>query len=92
MTKSITSELEDAMYEYDLDPDDPTDVERFTEDQACCNCDMDYQCFNPDCRAKREQERDYYGRLFSNPAVREHYRPVYGFEGGIRYKIEYDDA
>jgi hypothetical protein len=85
----MTLELEQTMYEYNLDPDDPEDVERFMKDQVCCNCDEGYQCFNLACRERVEKERDYYARLFSNPAVREHYRPVYGYEGGIRYKIDY---
>lgn len=86
----MTPDIEAAMLEFDLDPDDPVDVARFTEDQKGCNCDLDYRCYNPDCRQRYNQEFEYYAKLFSNPAVRELYRPMYGYEGGIRYKIEDD--
>lgn len=86
-----TIDFAEAMYALDLDSDDAEDVARFMEDQAQCNCDEGYQCFNLACRERVEKTRESMVRLFSNPAVREHYRPVYGFEGGIRYKINYDN-
>lgn len=87
----LTNEFKEAMFSLDLDSEDEEDVARFLRDQKCCNCDMDDPCYNIECRARQEQTREYYARLFSNPIAREVYKPVYGYEGGIRYKIDYSD-
>lgn len=67
---------ESTMEECGLDPSDPDAVSRFNQDQTGCNCDIDYQCFNVDCRERYEKERAYWASYWA-PAMIETYRPEY---------------